>query len=83
MWLRIVVKFFAGHREIVGRRDEVYQLPEGSMLGDLIDLVVDRYPSLRDLMGDAAYGINQVVSESNRELKEGDEVAILPPVSGG
>ncbi len=79
--MRVKVRFFASHRETVRMSLEYYELPESVVLADLIKMVYERHPKL-DLKG-AAFAVNKRISPPSMPLSEGDEVAILPPVSGG
>lgn len=81
--MKISVRFFARHREIVGKGEEIMEVPEGSTLVDLIALVERNHPSLGNLSGSVVFGVNREESSIERILRDGDEVVILPPVSGG
>ena len=76
--MRVVVKLFAGVRERAGTRERVLELPEGARLGEVWDAL--------DL-GAAPTGLrfarNRTYAPPEEELAEGDEVAVIPPVSGG
>jgi molybdopterin synthase catalytic subunit/molybdopterin converting factor small subunit len=76
--MRVVVRLFAGLRERAGTARRELELPEGASLGDV-------WPALG--LGDEPegllYAVNRGYAEPGRELAEGDEVALIPPVSGG
>jgi molybdopterin converting factor small subunit len=74
---------FARAREMAGRRDEVL---EAATLGELLAIARGRYgPGFADVLGSARVWINgdEPVAGDSTALCEGDEVAVLPPVSGG
>jgi len=79
--MRVKVRFFAAHRESLGIGHEWYEVPDGERLKDMIEIVVRRHPRLK--MGGAAFAINRRLAALSARLSDGDEVAILPPVSGG
>jgi molybdopterin synthase catalytic subunit len=73
-----VVKLFAGVRERAGARERVLELPEGARLREVWDALA---------LGEAPAGLlfarNRVYAPPEEELADGDEVAVIPPVSGG
>ncbi|HEV2230866.1 MAG TPA: molybdopterin converting factor subunit 1 [Thermoplasmata archaeon] len=81
--MRIQVRFFAVYREIVGSRAVSWSAREGLTLEGLVDAVIAKYPKLSGHRNSMLLAVNHDVADSDRILKEGDEVALLPPVSGG
>jgi molybdopterin converting factor subunit 1 len=79
----VTVRYFAGHRDIVGRAEERIELSQGATVGTLWELLVGRYPRLAGYSGRLLYAVNQEFSTPETELHAGDEVALIPPVSGG
>ena len=76
--MRVTIRLFAGLRERAGVAERELELAEGSRVGDVwaaLDLG-DEPPGL-------LYAANQAYVPRERELAEGDEVALIPPVSGG
>jgi molybdopterin converting factor subunit 1 len=81
--MEVTVRYFAGHRDIVGRAEERVDLSDGATVGGLWELLVARYPRLGGYSGRLLYAVNQEFSTPETELHDGDEVALIPPVSGG
>ena len=81
--MRIRVRFFAGIREAVGRREVDLEVPEGTTADQALDRLVNAYPPLARFRASALVACNQAYTEGGRILAEGDEVALIPPVSGG
>lgn len=81
--MQIDVRYFAGHRDITGRTHEQLELAEGATVGALWELLVARHPRLAPYSGRLLYAVNQEYSTLATELHDGDEVAFIPPVSGG
>ena len=81
--MEVTLRYFAGHRDIVGRAEEQIELNEGATVGLLWELLVGRYPRLSGYSGKLLYAVNQEFGTLETELRDGDEVALIPPVSGG
>jgi molybdopterin converting factor subunit 1 len=81
--MEVTVRYFAGHRDIVGRSEEHVELHDGATIGTLWELLVARYPRLSGYSGRLLYAVNQEFSTLESELHDGDEIALIPPVSGG
>jgi molybdopterin converting factor subunit 1 len=81
--VRIRVLFFGVLRDIVGLREDSVEIPDGGRLGSVFEHYAGRFPRLRDMSSSLVLALNQSFSEASAPLSEGDEVAFLPPVSGG
>lgn len=81
--MKIKVKFFALYREIVGLRETQADLPPGSTALDLWRLFATRHPQLEPNLPHTRFAVNGQYTEAGHILQEGDEVAFIPPVSGG
>lgn len=81
--MRVTVHYFAGHRDITGQRVEPIELDEGATLGALWELLVAKYPRLAPYAGKLLFAVNQEFADLATELRDGDEAAFIPPVSGG
>jgi molybdopterin synthase catalytic subunit len=81
--LRISVRLFAGHRERAGRSTVEVDVPEGATVGSVAADVNRRFPGLTEDPDSLVVAVNQEYRDHLHELREGDEVALIPPVSGG
>ncbi|MFT5694973.1 MAG: molybdopterin converting factor subunit 1 [Myxococcota bacterium] len=79
----IVVKLFGSLKEEVGAKQLEFQLAQGTRVADLRMQLAERYPTFKKLGDRLAVSINLEISEPSTVLSDGDEVAFLPPVSGG
>jgi MoaE-MoaD fusion protein len=77
------VRFFAIIREIVGRAAERRQLAEGATAGDLFDELAREYPRLEHMRPVTMLMVNKAYVTQDHVLHHGDEMALIPPVSGG
>lgn len=81
--IRINVLFFAQARERARRPSLVLELPDGSLVSDALRAVKQAHPELDDLWPHLAIAVDGVLAPSKGVLRDGAEVALLPPVSGG
>ncbi|RMD83035.1 MAG: molybdopterin converting factor subunit 1 [Chloroflexi bacterium] len=81
--ITVTVRFFAGHRDIVGRATAQYTVAEGTTVGQLWEQLVADYPRLAGYTGRLLFAVNQQFGQPATVLADGDEVAFIPPVSGG
>jgi len=81
--MKITIRYFAGHRDITRQAEERLDLEAGATVGTLWELLVERYPRLNGYSGRLLYAINQEFATLATELHDGDEIAFIPPVSGG
>ncbi len=81
--MRVRVLFFGQLKEIVGLSQEDAELSEGARVEDLFERYGRRFPKLAEFRPSVAASLNQEYAEWRAPLAAGDEVAFLPPVSGG
>jgi molybdopterin synthase catalytic subunit/molybdopterin converting factor small subunit len=81
--MRIRVLLFGQLKDIVGQREEVLEMESGAKLSSLVLRYADRFPQFQALAGSIACSVNQEYSAASAILRDGDEVGLLPPVSGG
>jgi molybdopterin synthase catalytic subunit/molybdopterin converting factor small subunit len=81
--VRIRVLFFGVLRDVSGLREDSLEIPEGGRLAVVFEHYAARFPRMREMAGSIVLARNQQFSPLTELLAEGDEVAFLPPVSGG
>src|SRR5436190_1390117 len=81
--MRVKVLFFGMLKDIVGRPEEHVEMASGARLSTVFDHYAGQFPRLRDMAGSIVIARNQEFSTLSAAVAEGDEVAFLPPVSGG
>src|SRR5437870_12227730 len=81
--MRVRVLFFGRLKEIVGRAEDEAELSDGSRVEDLFARYGNRYPEFARFRASVVASVNQEFAEWRAPLASGDEVAFLPPVSGG
>ena len=81
--MRVRVLYLGMLKDVAGREKEEVHLPENAHLGELFSELQSRIPKLAELGGAIALAVNYEYSGPATQLQENDEVALLPPVSGG
>src|ERR1700689_4929185 len=81
--MHVRVLFFGRLREIVGKSEEDAELSDGARVEDLFERYGRTFPELAKFRPSVAASVNQEWAEWRAPLAAGDEVAFLPPVSGG
>lgn len=81
--MRVQVLFFGRLKDIVGKSEESAELSEGARVQDLFERYGRSFPELARFRGSVAASVNREYAEWHAPLSSGDEVAFLPPVSGG
>jgi molybdopterin converting factor subunit 1 len=81
--VRVRVLFFGMLRDITGRTEESIEIAEGARLDSVFDHYARQFPRLRGLESSIVLACNQQFCDRSTNVRENDEVAFLPPVSGG
>ena len=81
--MRVKVKFFAIARDIVGTSEKVLVLPLESAASTVLDALVTENPRLGEWKNYLRIAVNSQYVSLEQKLHDQDEVAIIPPVSGG
>ena len=81
--LRIRVRLFAMQRETAGMKELRLEVPLGSTVEDAWSAVVDTVPALAPGRASLRFAVNGAYADPETPLADGDEVACIPPVSGG
>lgn len=81
--MKVNVRYFAIIRERVGTQEETFDLSEGETVDDLFCAIVELHPDVAELKPIVRFAVNQEFRSGSTRLSEGDEVVLIPPVSGG
>lgn len=81
--MKINVRLFAGLKDILGRRDLTLEVGEGATVSRLRDRLAEEYPALAPFLSSLVCAVEDEYVASDHPLRDGDEVALIPPVSGG
>lgn len=75
--------FFGRVRELAGITEEVLEIPEGATLADVFERYAARFPQLAGFRTSLVASRNQEFASWDTRLSAEDDIAFLPPVSGG
>jgi|SRR5271166_1580874 len=81
--MRVRVLFFGLLKELAGRSSDGLELGEGALVSDVLAHYESSIPAMKQALASLAVAVNQQYAGAETELKADDEVALLPPVSGG
>ena len=79
----INIKLFAIYRERIGQSYLELSLPDNSTLDSAIESILEAFPRLEPLITNTIFAVNQEYVDGSHLLKSGDELVLIPPVSGG
>ena len=79
----VTIRLFASHREAVGQNELTLEAPDQAPVNWLAQEGARRHPQLKNSLARSAFAINRRFVEPDTALNDGDQVVILPPVSGG
>jgi molybdopterin converting factor subunit 1 len=81
--VRVTVRLFARLRDIAGAAEIARDVPMGATIGSLWHDLAAEFPSLAPYARSISSAVNADYARMDTTLHEGDEIAFLPPVSGG
>lgn len=81
--MRIRVRFFASLRERMKRSDEVREVPPGATVHTVWELLKQENPEIGAMEKAMAFAVAQEYVDKDHPLQDNDELAFIPPVSGG
>jgi molybdopterin synthase catalytic subunit len=81
--MRIKLRYFASLRERLGKTEETREIPDGASVGQVWELLTEERPELAELERSVAFAVAQEYVDKDHRLQDNDELAFIPPVSGG
>lgn len=81
--IQVTVRLFAAYQEAYETSELLLQLPPGTTVEQVRDRLIQEHPELEQWRSLTRFGVNLQFVESGTVLQEGDEVVLIPPVSGG
>lgn len=81
--MRVTIRLFARLRELVGQAEVPGDLPDGATVREAWELLSRKFPAVSGYERSLSAAVNADYARFTTRLHDGDEVAFLPPVSGG
>ena len=81
--MRLRVKLFAIVKERAGVAETSLELPDGATVAAAAAALKDQFPAVATFLDRAAFAVNREYVNAATVLRDGDELAVIPPVSGG
>jgi molybdopterin synthase catalytic subunit len=81
--MRVKVLCFAWAREVTGKDEIELEIPDGGTVADLRARLGEEFPPFSNRMESIAVSVNQEFAGDTRGIAVGDELALIPPISGG
>jgi MoaE-MoaD fusion protein len=81
--MRVHVLLFGRLRDLAGKSSDSLELPDGALVRDLLGHYLEQVPGMKEMAASLAVAVNREYAGAETRLKSDDEVALLPPVSGG
>ena len=79
----VSIRLYAGLQGLIGARDISMELPSGATIGALRERLGELYPAVRAFLPTLVCAVAEEYVAPEHVLREGDHVALIPPVSGG
>lgn len=81
--ITVTVKLFAAYQEAYGVSELILEFPQSTQVKEVRDRLLSEHPELAQLRDITRFGVNLQFVEPDTILEDGDEVVLIPPVSGG
>ena len=81
--MTVNIRLFAMMRDAAGTNGFALQLPSGATVQQALESIATEHPPLETYIGKLAVAVNLEYVHLDRTLHDGDEMALIPPVSGG
>ncbi len=81
--MKLTIELFAQARQAAGISRIDVDLEEGARIADLREAIVRAFPQLRETITSSRLAVNRAYADEDTSIHAGDEIAVIPPVSGG
>jgi molybdopterin synthase sulfur carrier subunit len=81
--LTITIKLFAAYQEAYGQGELIRSFAQGTVIATVLDQILQEKPELEQWRKVTRFARNYQFVEADTQLEDGDEVVLIPPVSGG
>jgi len=81
--MKVKVLYFSSIKDRLKKNSEEFDIPENTYIKEFIDILKEKHPEISNLLENTMIAVNEEYVHEDYLLKEGDVIAIIPPVSGG
>ena len=81
--MKVKILYFASLKDKVKKSYEYLDIKEGSSIRELKELLIEKYPEIKDILDKSMVAVNESYVEKDTILNNNDTVAFIPPVGGG
>ncbi len=81
--MKVKILYFASLKDKVKKSYEYLDIKEGSSIRELKELLIEKYPEIKDILNKSMVAVNESYVEKDTILNNNDTVAFIPPVGGG
>ncbi len=81
--MKVKVLYFSSIKDRLKKSTEFFEIKEDSTVSDLIKEIQKKYPDMSESIKNIMIAVNEEYADIQTKLKNGDTVALIPPVSGG
>ena len=81
--INVTIKLFAAYQEVYGKSEIKISFPQTTTVEDILDYLIREKPELEKLRNVTRFGVNLQFVTADTVINEGDEIVLIPPVSGG
>ena len=81
--MRVRIKLFAVVKERAGVGETALELPDGATVAAASQALKQKFPAIENFLARSAFAVNREYVDPATVLRDGDELAVIPPVSGG
>ncbi len=81
--MKVRLKFFGQLKDLTKKDGAELQLKADTTVGDLVWILGGRFPNIREHLKVVSFAVNSEYAPKETVLQDGDEVGVLPPISGG
>ena len=81
--INVTIKLFAAYQEVYGQSELKISFPQPTIVEDILDYLIREKPELEKLRNVTRFGVNLQFVAADTVINEGDEIVLIPPVSGG
>ena len=81
--MKIKLRFFGQLRDLTKVEESEIEVRDGANVGDLVWIVGERFPNVREHLKVVSFSVDNEYASKDQCLEDGNEVGLLPPISGG